>query len=457
MDATRRQFLQNSSAALVAASAGSVFAQQGSESDFSTDDHSLDKKQAPTLVSIYLRGGADSLSMLVPAADDNYYKYRTGTAIPNQGGNKAVPFLNNKYFGLNPNMKSLLPLLEEGRLYPIVNAGSTHGTRSHFDAQDYMERAAPGLKSVRQGWLNRYLWMTKQPFDAPLRGIAVRRVLPRALRGRYPVLAGYNHTENMDLFEELYAESNLVNKDAREGAGKMKGSTLDDFTSDRIKGMQREQTLRTSDLARDIITESGTASVKRLKALYGALTTQRNNVNYPRGGLGEQLSQIARVIKSNSGLEVAQAEYGGWDTHSGQGGVNGRMGQLIKHVADSMRAFHDDLGPRMNKVMVMVMSEFGRTVHENGNNGTDHGHGSIIWVMGGMLKPNNRGFYGDWKGMEVDQLKYHRFMPVEHDFRIIFAESLYNMFGFDPFKADYFPGYTPRKGELVNFMNQVKV
>ncbi len=447
----RRQFLQNTSAAIAAASATNVFAQaDGSESPPPVNQ--LDNKQKPTIVSVYLRGGADSLSFLVPKGDDAYYSYRRGTAIPK---GDCIDFHKSPYFGLNPNMASLAPLMEEGRVIPIVNSGSTHGTRSHFDAQDYMERAAPGLKSVRQGWLNRYLYMSKKPYDAPLRGIAVRRTLPRALRGRYPVLAGYNSTDHMDMFEALYAETNMVNKTAREGGSIVKGASLDAIEGqDRIKGMERDKALRTSDMARDIITESGTAAVKRLKALQEALSGQRNNVNYPRGGLGGQLAQIAKVIKANVGLEVAQADYGGWDTHSGQGGVNGRMGRSVKHVADSLRAFHDDLGDRMDRVLVLVMSEFGRTVHENGNNGTDHGHGGIIWAMGGMMKPAP--MYGKWTGMATEKLKYRRFMPVHTDFRVVFAESLYYLMGFDAFKVDYFPGYRPSKGQLLNFLNKVE-
>ena len=448
----RRQFLHNTSAAIAAASAANVFAQNNPDYESDSPKNTLDNKQMPTIVSVYLRGGADSLSMLVPKGDDMYYNYRRSTAIP---AGQCVDFHNSPYFGLNPNMKSLQPLLEEGRMVPIVNSGSKHGTRSHFDAQDYMERAAPGLKSVRQGWLNRYLYMTKKPYDAPLRGIAVRRTLPRALRGRYPVLAGYNRTDHMDMFEKLYAESNMVNKTAREGAGTLKGASLDDLEGqDRLKNMEREKALRTSDMARDIITESGTAAVKRLKALEEALFSQRNEVQYPGGGLGQQLSQIARVIKANVGLEVAQADYGGWDTHSGQGGVQGNMGGKLKHVADSLRAFHDDLGSRMDRVLVLVMTEFGRTVHENGNNGTDHGHGSIIWAMGGMIKPAP--IYGEWTGMETEKLAYRRFMPVHTDFRIVFAESLYYLMGFDPFKVDYFPGFRPNKGSLLNFLNKVE-
>jgi uncharacterized protein (DUF1501 family) len=455
MDATRRAFLQNSSMALLGgALAGQAWAAPEKETDTQglvTSGSGLDNKQKPTIVTIYLRGGCDTLSMIVPYGDPVYYQVRHSTAIPAKAANGkrgVIDFHKSDYFGLNPNMEALQPLMNDGVCMPIMDTGSTHGTRSHFEAQDYMERAAPGMRSYNEGWLNRYLYATKQPFDRPLRGLSPQKLCPRALRGKYPVLAGFNKTERMDIFEEIYSGKNLINKSAREGAGIVKGSSLDDIPSGDKK---MEAQMRTADMARDIIAESGTQSVTRLKAMWEALAKTPNDVAYPDGPLSNQLSVIARLIKANVGLEVAQADYGGWDHHSGQGGVDGRMGGMLMHLAESMAAFNKDMGARMEKVLVLVMTEFGRTVHENGNNGTDHGHGAVMLAMGRMLASSKDGYYGKWTGM--GDLYHGRFMPVTTDFRMVFGEALIKLYGFNPFQNDFFPGYHPDKP--LNFMKQV--
>ena len=182
-----------------------------------------DDRTKATIVTIFLRGGADSLNAIVPYGDDAYYQYRPRIAVPIKAKrDKAVLKLDKKmgndYWGINPYMESIKPLIDAGQFVPIVNAGSVDGTRSHFSAQDYMERAAPGDPHVTHGWLNRYLEATKKATDAPLRGICAMTLLPRALRGSYPVLAGANRTEQMDLFEELYSAKNLANQTARDEA-----------------------------------------------------------------------------------------------------------------------------------------------------------------------------------------------------------------------------------------------
>src|SRR4051812_29474066 len=279
--------------------------------------------ESPTVVTIFLRGGGDSPNAFVPYGDDGYYKARPTIAIPIQPKNgKAVIQFDKKMggdmFGMNPYFEGLKPLVEAGDVVPILNVGSPDGTRSHFSAQDYMERGAPGNRLVTSGWLNRYLEMTKKQTDAPLRGLCAEALLPRALRGPYPVLAGGNSTQDMELFEDLYAPNNLINQTARDGAGIEHGSSLDTLNSDPKKPKQL-----TSDWVRDVISESGTNAVIRIKALERAMSTVTTG-DYPGGHLGHQLRTIAQVIKANVGLEVAQADYGGWDHHSDQGDVDGR-------------------------------------------------------------------------------------------------------------------------------------
>ncbi len=455
----RRDFLKASGMAIMAGSMGFVSMDswlRGAPApvEGSTDGGSADpERQRPTLVTIFLRGGADSLNAIVPIGDPKYYEYRPNIAIPAKAAKgedlAAIPFPKQKdTWGLNPGFKSLMPLIEAGMCVPILNVGSPNGTRSHFSAQDYMERGTAGDARVTQGWLNRYLELSKKPYDAPLRGISAMSLLPRALRGNYPVLAGNNRCQDMALFENLYATENMVNMTAREGANTTSGSSL----TDRPGSKMTVKHGLNADAAREIITDSGANAVARLKALEKA-ERMPNSAAYPGGGLGSQLATIAKVIKANMGLEVAQADYGGWDHHSGQGGVKGAHTNMLRHLSDCLVAFNKDLGEdRMKKVMVLVMSEFGRTVQENGTNGTDHGNGGFMLVMGGMVAGPK--VFGQFKGM--GDLNYDRFMPVHTDFRTVFAESISKLFHFDPFKAKMFPGYNGNGSEYINFLKQLK-
>jgi uncharacterized protein (DUF1501 family) len=410
-------------------------------------------RQKATLVTIFLRGGADALNAVVPYGDDGYYQARTRIALraeaATKGRNKGevgvVPIAKSKYFGLNHRLKDIAAMIENGQATAIVNTGSYNGTRSHFSAQDYMERGVPGDIGITTGWLNRYLEMTKKPFDAPLRGLSAQTLVPRALRGTYPVLAGNNSTEQMDLFENLYSSKNMVNMNARVDANDQKGSRLDELNTKDAKAAL------TSDQTRDIIAQSGANAIERIKALEKAEGTA-NDADYPHGGLGNQLATIARVIKADVGLEVAQADLGGWDTHSGQGGAEGSYSNRLGHLNDCLVAFNKDLGKRMDRVLVLVMSEFGRTVHDNGASGTDHGRGSFILAMGNMIKPataKTGNVHGIWKGM--DDLDGGRFLPVHTDFRLVFGEALNRLYRIDPIQSKIFPQLTSKTG-LVEYL-----
>ena len=425
-------------------------ANQAEGNSASGRDKRLEK---PTIVTIFLRGGADSLNAFVPAGDDMYYKVRPNIAIPikPKRGNKAVlPFsqkVGNGYWGLNPSMEPLKALIEEGKAVPIMNVGLPHGTRSHFSAQDFMERGSNGDPRITTGWLNRYLAATKKATDMPLRGICAMSLLPRALRGDYPVLAGGNRTEQFEMFEELYAADNLVNQTARDGVMGERGSRLDDRPVDDPKKPKQ----LTQDWARDVISDSGTNAVVRIKALEEA-SNMPTDADYPSGGLASQLSTIAQVIKANVGLEVAQADYGGWDHHSDQGDVEGRHSKMMQHLTDCIMAFRQDLGKRMDKVLVLVMSEFGRTVKENGSRGTDHGRGGFMLAVSDSL--NGGKFYGTHKG--VADMIGGDYQPVYTDYRAVFAESIMKMFGTDPIKAGtIFPNYKPSSKDYLDFMKAV--
>lgn len=459
MTASRRDFLRNSGL-VVMAGAGFLTTDQwlrgadaGSSPGSTRSDSEGDRRETPTVVTIFLRGGADALNALVPYGEDAYYKARPKIAVPAAPKNgKAVlklsPKIGRDYFGLNPYLDGIHALVEAGDCVPVINVGSPDGTRSHFSAQDYMERGAPGNPRVTTGWLNRYLQLTRKQTDAPLRGLCAEALLPRALRGPYPVLAGANKAQDMRLFEDLYSPDNLVNQTAREGANADHGSRLDSLNADDPKKAKQ----MTSDTVRDVISDSGTNAVARLKALDAAMAAATKG-DYPAGRLGAQLRTIAQVIKANVGLEVAQADFDGWDHHSDQGDVNGKYSRMLKTLSDCIVAFHKDLGPRMSKTLILVMSEFGRTVEENGSMGTDHGRGGWMLAVGKNL--NGGKFYGTWKTME--DLADARFQPVHTDFRAVMAESMMKLFGVDPVKAAaLFPGYRPAAKDYLNFMKPVK-
>ena len=460
---SRRDFLKNSGLVVMGGAAGFMSVDKFAQGyDFYGKGDPQDKKiadrpQAPTLVTIFLRGGADCLNMVAPFGDDLYHKYRPTIGLngdSKNGGEKGcIPIYDKAYFGINVGMGSLVPLIEKGKCVPILNVGSTDGTRSHFSAQDYMERGVPGNTLVSTGWLNRYLEATRRSTDAPLRGLSAQTLLPRALRGNYPVLAGSNNTIEMDLFSELYNSQDMVGATAREGVAMEKGSQLEGFKPAMARTTVRQPI--NADETRDIIAASGSAAVERIRALEKAGQTA-NDANYPNGGLAGQLSAIARVIKANVGLEVAQADYGGWDMHSDEGGAKGgRMASTAGHLSECINAFVEDLGPRMKKVMVLVMTEFGRTVHENGAKGTDHGRGSLMFAVGNNLNGDGKRPFGTWKGMQ--DMDGGRFCPVHTDFRAVFAESLIKMFGIDPFAMNIFPGYKPAAGAYLDFAKQLKV
>lgn len=435
MSPTRRQFLAGSSAFMGAAALG--FNGEALAQALREQGH------PPTLVTIYLRGGADPLNAIVPAGDPDYYKVRPTIAIPAKSDkpeNPAVIPLTN-LFGLHPALEPLHKLYEDKRMAALMCTGSTHPTRSHFDAQDFMERAAPGVKSVTEGWLNRYLTATQSNADRTLRAVSLQPTLPRSLRGQYPVLAvpTGGADKAMNAFERMYscdgdAEARQMNGVA--GAAESKPADPD---VPRVSGGAAVAPIeKAEDDLNQLVAEKGEESIEKLRHLKGIVRGQ-NGGKYPKSRLARQLSDIAKVIKAGEGLEVAAIDYGGWDHHAYQGGNNGTMANMLTTLAEAIRAFHDDLGSHMDKTLVLVMSEFGRTVKENGNNGTDHGRGGFMMACGGMVKGGN--IYGKYTGLDKKALIAGRDLPVHVDFRVVFAEALYSLFGFHADKEDFFPEY----------------
>lgn len=358
-----------------------------------------------TLVVIFQRGGADGLNIVVPFAEPAYYDYRPNIAVAAPGKGGGALDLDGK-FGLHPALQPLLPLYKSGQ-FAIVNAvGSPDtGGRSHFQAQDFMESAAPGNKTISTGWLNRYLQHTPDAERKPLRATAIGETLPKALRGPAPALtlSGMNFgAQTVDLYESMYSrESNAL-----------------------LTGTAREMF----------------EAIKQLKVAKPEQYAPGRGVNYGPannpGSIGMALMQVAQLIKADVGLQVAFVDVsGGWDTHSSQ---NDRLPGLLRTLGQALAAFHQDLGDRMEDVVVLTMSEFGRTARENGNGGTDHGHANFMFVSGGGVKGGR--IFGKWPGLGAEQLNENRDLALTTDFRDILAELLVGHLGCEKPDA-IFPGY----------------
>jgi uncharacterized protein (DUF1501 family) len=360
-----------------------------------------------TLVVIFQRGGADGLNIVVPFAEAAYYEYRPSIAVAAPGKGEDAALDLDGHFGLHPSLAALVPLYKRGQ-FGIINAvGSPDtGGRSHFQAQDFMESAAPGDKTVSTGWLNRYLQLTPDPVKLPLRATAIGETLPKALRGPASAItlggADQVAAEGAALYESMYS---------REANALISGTARETFEA-----------------------------VKQLKATRPEIYEPRRGVVYPGANnpqsIGGALRQVAQLIKANVGLQVAFVDVSnGWDTHQGQ---NDRLPGLLNQLGQSLAAFHNDLGDRMQDVVVLTMSEFGRTARENGNGGTDHGHANFMFVSGGEVKGGK--VYGTWPGLAREQLNENRDLALTTDFRDVLAELVVRHLGCANPNA-IFPGY----------------
>ncbi|HEX6125107.1 MAG TPA: DUF1501 domain-containing protein [Pyrinomonadaceae bacterium] len=373
------------------------------------------------LVTIFQRGAVDGLNMIVPHADVEYYKLRRSIAIPQPGKSEGAIDLDG-FFGLHPMMQPLEKFWRSKQLAVIHSSGSPDNTRSHFDAQDYMESGTPGYKGTRDGWLNRAVQNAAAKNDSPFRAVAMTQALPRALYGRAPSVAMTNLSD-FSIRAGLYT-------------GDLKGG---------FEGLYQQN-------AKDTLGETGKETFEAVNFLKRANPAQykpENGAVYPNSQLGRSLAQIAQLIKAGVGLEVAFAETNGWDTHLNQGGSRGQLANLLRDFAGSTAAFGTDLGARMDDVVVLTMSEFGRTARENGSRGTDHGHGNAMLVLGNSVKGGK--VYGEWKGLRSDQLNEGRDLAVTTDFRDVFAEVASKHLGTRDLNS-LFPKYSVSKSSFRGFL-----
>ncbi len=346
------------------------------------------------LVAVFQRGAMDGLNAVVPLGDKDYAALRPNLAIPRV---EAIDL--DGFFALNPALKSFKPLWDAKQLAILEATGSPDPTRSHFDAQDYMESGTPGVKSTRDGWLNRALPPATKA--TPLRAVSMGPTLARSLRGSVPAVA-VNSIRSFRVEEKTYEGMYAQSADAQ------------------LKGTGREMF----------------EAVRMLEALQRQEYKPANGAAYPNGKLGSSLKEIARLIKADAGLEVAFADMGGWDTHVNQ---PGQLATLLTEFSNAIAAFHADLGSRMEDILLLTMSEFGRTARENGNRGTDHGHGSLMFALGAV---NGGKVYGPWPGLGTDQLYERRDLAVTTDFRSVLTEAVTRQLGVKD-AGSVFPGFAP--------------
>jgi uncharacterized protein (DUF1501 family) len=355
-----------------------------------------------TLICLFQRGAADALNVVVPHGESSYYTLRPRIAIPRPsvrlgGGQGAVDL--DGFFGLHPSLQPLKPLWDRGLLAPIHAVGSPSTTRSHFDAQDYMESGTPDVKSTPDGWLNRYL-ATKGTCEecaprndakpSPFRAVAMTDQTPRILEGDAPAVA----MTSLDAFA------------VRAGG----------TSAEQIEALYRTGTS-------DVVHASGSEmfdAVKMLRSANPQRYQPEHGAQYPRSQFGQRLREIAQLIKANVGMEIAFADVGGWDTHVNQGGATGQLANRLGDFAQSIAALVTDLGDRMENVVILTMSEFGRMARENGTGGTDHGHAGAMFAIGGAIKGGK--VHGKWPGLAREQLYEGRDLALTTDFRAVFGE-----------------------------------
>jgi uncharacterized protein (DUF1501 family) len=403
---SRRYFLKQGGVAMVGLSAMPAFLQRAVAATPMPN-----RKQ---LVVLFQRGAADGLNIVVPFGESNYYRMRPTIAIPQpkRGGTDTAIDLDG-FFGLHPSLAPFESLFHKNQLAIVHAAGSPDPTRSHFDAQDFMESGTPGLKSTGDGWLNRALETVPQENSSPFRAVAMGPNLPRMLQGGAPAIA----LPDLKQFKVM-AQS--------PGTGPM------------VEGGFEAMYSQSVDHA---LHGTGTETFEAIDLLRKADPSKyqpENGAQYPTSRLGQSLQQIGQLLKADIGVEVLFLDCGGWDNHVNEGGVQGQLSNLLKDLGQGLAAFHQDMGDRMENIVFVTMSEFGRTAKENGNHGTDHGHANCMFLMGGGVKGGQ--IYGKWPGLNDHQLNEGRDLALTTDFRTVVGEILTKHIGVKELNA-VFPGF----------------
>ena len=343
------------------------------------------------LIVIFLRGALDGLNVVVPCCENAYYDARPSIGIARPGAEGGALPLDDR-FGLHPALASLLPLWNDKQLAFVHAAGSPDATRSHFDAQLYIENGTPGRNTTADGWMNRLL-ATLPPSHGPTDAISVGPTLPQILKGKLPVanlplgpgagkLRPLDRPEVSSVFDRLYAGNDAIGEAYRQGRAAR------------------------AELIGDLANEM----------------QQADNGAPPPNSFPAMAARLAHLIVQDRRIRLAFASLGGWDTHVNQGNHNGQLANHLRPLGDGLAALAKGLGTDWRDTVVVILSEFGRTVHENGSGGTDHGHGNVIWVLGGNVRGGR--VYGDWPGLGAAQLYQGRDLSVTTDYRTVLVAIL---------------------------------
>jgi uncharacterized protein (DUF1501 family) len=402
MNVTRRYFLKTGGIAMIGMASLPAFLQRAIAASASPS-----KKK---MVVLFQRGAMDGLNVVVPFGERNYYAMRPTIAIPqprNGGADAAIDL--DGFFGFHPSLQPLFPIYQRRELAIVQAVGSPDPTRSHFDAQDFMESGTPGRKATEDGWLNRAIQAAPEEQPSPFRAVAFGPYLPRTLQGSAPAVA----IPDLKQFKMFGPQQTVEG-----GFEAMYAQTVDQA----LRGVGQETF----------------EAIDQLKKINPAAYQPENGAQYPRNRFGQSLTEIAELLKADVGLEVAFLDSGGWDHHVNEGSVTGQLSNLLRDLGQGLAAFHADMGDRMKDVVFVSMSEFGRTARENGNHGTDHGHANCMFVMGGAVKGGR--VYSRWPGLSEGQLYQGRDLAVTTDYRSVLAEILARHLGDRDLKT-VFPGF----------------
>jgi len=379
-----------------------------------------------TLVCIFLRGAADTMNMVVPYGDDQYYKSRPTLAIATPKGD-AIGLRLDDFYSFHPQLAPLLPAFHEGRLGIVQAVGTDNPTGSHFEAQDQMEHGESYGHTAGGGWLGRYLRTRNAAELTPLSAVAIGSSIPESLRGASTASA-------IESIEEVQIKTPLNDTLAVSSAlSSMYGAEA---------GMVGQSGKSTLDL------------LQRVELLRGSDYKPEGGAMYLDDAFGRGLREIARLVKARVGLEVACLDLGGWDTHFFQGGATGQQADLIRQLAQGLAGFDADLIGHRERVVTLVMTEFGRRTYENGSMGTDHGRGFALLGLGS--KVNGGRVHGRWPGLEEEMgPDANSLNPVGPsglkilvDYRSVLAEVLTNFLG-HPGTDQVFPDFHPQPVALV--------
>lgn len=378
----------------------------------------LEPSDHDLLVCIFLRGAMDGLNAVFPHAEQAYYDARPTLAIPEpQTGNDQAGIELNGQFSFHPALRPLLEPYQQGHLAVIHACGSPDPTHSHFDAMDFMERGTPGEKNLPSGWITRHLQTASWENNAPLRAIGIGTSLQASLRGPIQAVA-------------------LKAVDEYRLPGDPQGVSFFQESLHSLYSLPVSDPEIFPELSRTAQTTFDTMEL--LEGLDSESYAPEGNAEYAEDEFGQGLKQIAFLAKADIGLEVACLDLGGWDTHADQGVDQGKMPGLLSTLAAGLSAFYTDMNAHLDNFTLVTMTEFGRRVAENGNGGTDHGHGGVMFVMGGGIRGGK--VFTDWPGLDHERLFGPGDLAVTTDFRDVIGEILVNRLGNDDLES-VFPGH----------------